>query len=389
MQQLLRMAGTRTGIFGSGIAILLMLLMGPAFARADTSVSVVDNSFSPQTITIAQGDTVTWTNNGSMNHTVTADDKSFDSGTLIPGNSFTHTFDTAGSFPYYCQFHGGPNGVGMSGIIIVSNSATSTSATSTTTSTDTATSSAATSTAAAPVLSGGSVTPNDTGATITWTTDADADAQVSYGETSNYTTTTASDGMSSTGHRVIIAGLMPNTLYHFKAISSAHGVTGMSPDETFTTTNTSASTTPPVATSTSGGTTTEPVDSTTLSDQISSLESEIKQLEMQIQSILSSGGINIPDGSLPNASTDGTAVYADNYAVSSNGSVHFTGSGFGANETVDISVGGTVIGQTHTDASGNFSVDGNASENTGDTTYWFSGTNSGKSDSVMITVVTG
>lgn len=45
--------------------------------------------------------------------------KEFDSGNLINGESFQHVFDSAGVYPYYCQFHGGPGGAGMSGVITV------------------------------------------------------------------------------------------------------------------------------------------------------------------------------------------------------------------------------------------------------------------------------
>lgn len=52
------------------------------------------------------GDVVTWRNNGSVPHTVTATNGSFDSGSLAAGNSFQTTFTTAGTFAYSCQIHG-------------------------------------------------------------------------------------------------------------------------------------------------------------------------------------------------------------------------------------------------------------------------------------------
>jgi plastocyanin len=55
----------------------------------------------------------------SFSHTVTADDGSFDSGTLSSGKSFSYTFNTAGDFPYHCTFHGGPGGEGMAGTVTV------------------------------------------------------------------------------------------------------------------------------------------------------------------------------------------------------------------------------------------------------------------------------
>jgi plastocyanin len=54
-----------------------------------------------------------------MNINMTADDGSFDSGTVDPGSTFEMTFNEAGEIPYYCQFRGGPGDQGMSGIITV------------------------------------------------------------------------------------------------------------------------------------------------------------------------------------------------------------------------------------------------------------------------------
>ena len=53
------------------------------------------------------GTTVVWTHKSQRKPTVTADDGAFDSGTLEAGGSFKQTFDKAGTFPYFCQFHGG------------------------------------------------------------------------------------------------------------------------------------------------------------------------------------------------------------------------------------------------------------------------------------------
>jgi plastocyanin len=69
------------------------------------SVSVVDFAFEPATLEVAAGTTVTWTNNGNRPHTVTADDGSFDSGRLDPGEQFSHRFDQPGTYSYHCGFH--------------------------------------------------------------------------------------------------------------------------------------------------------------------------------------------------------------------------------------------------------------------------------------------
>ncbi len=72
-------------------------------------------AFSPATITIHVGQTVTWRNDDSAQHTTTSGSCSgsvcspmpgWDSGVLNRGQSFSHTFNTAGTFHYYCRVHG-------------------------------------------------------------------------------------------------------------------------------------------------------------------------------------------------------------------------------------------------------------------------------------------
>jgi plastocyanin len=60
-----------------------------------------------------------WNHTGTLPHTVTAVDGSFDSGTLQAGDTFEWTFDEPGRHEYYCQFHGSQNGTGMFGVILV------------------------------------------------------------------------------------------------------------------------------------------------------------------------------------------------------------------------------------------------------------------------------
>ena len=61
--------------------------------------------FSPKTVTINVGETVTWTNDGKVpeGHTATGD--SFDSGVLKEGQTYIHKFTRAGSFDYVCTLH--------------------------------------------------------------------------------------------------------------------------------------------------------------------------------------------------------------------------------------------------------------------------------------------
>ena len=69
------------------------------------SVGIGDNFFDPPDATVKPGSTITWTNNGARPHTVTADDGSFDSGRLNPGDSYTVAFDGQGTVTYHCAIH--------------------------------------------------------------------------------------------------------------------------------------------------------------------------------------------------------------------------------------------------------------------------------------------
>ncbi|MGI8483484.1 MAG: ScyD/ScyE family protein [Thermomicrobiales bacterium] len=89
----------------------------PAPAENPTSglsVEIVNFAFTPDTLQVATGAKVTWTNNDTSAHTVTAKDGSFDSGNLNPGESFSFTFTQAGNFDYVCNYH--PN---MTATIVV------------------------------------------------------------------------------------------------------------------------------------------------------------------------------------------------------------------------------------------------------------------------------
>ena len=74
-------------------------------AESATKVDVKDFKFMPPTVTVAKGSTITWANSDSADHTATADDKSFDTGTLKMGDTKSETLDQAGTFAYTCVFH--------------------------------------------------------------------------------------------------------------------------------------------------------------------------------------------------------------------------------------------------------------------------------------------
>jgi plastocyanin len=88
------------------LSMAALLVFAPAAsAQDDMTVSIQDFSFNPGQITVAPGTTVTWTNEGPSPHTTTADDGSWDSGTLQQGEDFSFTFDEPGTYTYHCSIH--------------------------------------------------------------------------------------------------------------------------------------------------------------------------------------------------------------------------------------------------------------------------------------------
>ena len=96
--------------------IALPLMFVPTAAAEDASVESVpiqnawsvnigDNFFDPPQAAVEPGSTITWTNKGDEPHTVTADDGSFDSGRLNPGDSYTVAFGGQGTVTYHCEIH--------------------------------------------------------------------------------------------------------------------------------------------------------------------------------------------------------------------------------------------------------------------------------------------
>ena len=69
------------------------------------TVTVQDFSFSPADLTVKTGTKVTWNFEDSVQHNVTADDKSFHSNDLNKGGSYSFTFNQAGSYSYTCTIH--------------------------------------------------------------------------------------------------------------------------------------------------------------------------------------------------------------------------------------------------------------------------------------------
>jgi plastocyanin len=103
----------------------------PLAAAADQTVQVGPGTiFSPANVTVAPGETVTW--QFQELHTSTSDSQTgpevWDSGFLSSG-TFAHTFQTPGTYPYYCAVHSSPGGTAMNGVVVVSGGGTTPTAT--------------------------------------------------------------------------------------------------------------------------------------------------------------------------------------------------------------------------------------------------------------------
>jgi plastocyanin len=87
-----------------------LLLIGKEYANAEStgaaSAVKIDNfSFTPVTVTVSVGTTVTWTNADDIPHTVVSDDKSFKSKALDTDERFSYSFTKPGTYSYFCSIH--------------------------------------------------------------------------------------------------------------------------------------------------------------------------------------------------------------------------------------------------------------------------------------------
>ena len=73
--------------------------------RESPPISIDNFTFSPATVTVAVGATVTWINHDDVPHTVTATDKQFTSKALDTDDRFSHAFTAPGTYAYYCAVH--------------------------------------------------------------------------------------------------------------------------------------------------------------------------------------------------------------------------------------------------------------------------------------------
>ncbi len=92
----------------------------PAGVQSGTvTIEMQDFAFKPQTLSVKKGTTIVFVNKDNAKHTVTADDKSSNSGDIDAGKTYEFTFQNAGTFNYYCEYHGDRGGVDMAGVVEV------------------------------------------------------------------------------------------------------------------------------------------------------------------------------------------------------------------------------------------------------------------------------
>ena len=94
------------------VVVAVLLLAGSVSVKASdqtsstTAAVTIDNfSFGPQTLTVAAGTTVTWTNRDDIPHTVVSTDGVFKSQVRDTDEKFSYTFAKAGTYSYYCSVH--------------------------------------------------------------------------------------------------------------------------------------------------------------------------------------------------------------------------------------------------------------------------------------------
>lgn len=109
----------RIRLVGIG-ALVALVTPAPALAANQTVTTTPANTFSAKHVGVNVGEMVTWNNGGGV-HNVHFDDNSFDMPASPSGAAWSvqRTFNTPGTYRYYCELHGGPNGAGMSGTVAV------------------------------------------------------------------------------------------------------------------------------------------------------------------------------------------------------------------------------------------------------------------------------
>jgi plastocyanin len=115
------LGATWRGSLALVLTLAIFVSLASDVRAADSEVTVIQPSdamslrYEPSSLSVTAGTTVTWLNNGSTAVTITSPDGLFDSESVAAGGSFSYTFDTPGTFRYFCVPY--PH---MKGVITVS-----------------------------------------------------------------------------------------------------------------------------------------------------------------------------------------------------------------------------------------------------------------------------
>jgi amicyanin len=89
----------------AAIGLLLAANLHAQKNAEPTQVEIDNFSFTPKTLTVQPGATVTWVNRDDVPHKVTSKDKKFASPAMDTDQKFSHTFTDPGTYDYYCSIH--------------------------------------------------------------------------------------------------------------------------------------------------------------------------------------------------------------------------------------------------------------------------------------------
>jgi plastocyanin len=116
-----RRSRTVAAIIPVALALAIILVVAVVATGCGASTTATTSSsgaqvvlksfaFTPNSVTIKAGESVTWTNQDGTTHTVTADNGEFDSGSLGADATYSFIFAKAGTYPYHCSIHSNMKG---------------------------------------------------------------------------------------------------------------------------------------------------------------------------------------------------------------------------------------------------------------------------------------
>jgi len=99
---------TRSFLFIGALVVVIFLILSCYKNKSSynstsgtSKITITSSAYSPASLTVVSGATVTWTNNDSTAHTVTTEDGAINSGDIAPGSSYSKTFMTTGTYNYH------------------------------------------------------------------------------------------------------------------------------------------------------------------------------------------------------------------------------------------------------------------------------------------------